>query len=330
MKTYAAFSKNQKERLESSSGGIFSLMAKYIFSKHGVVYGISLTKDCKAAEYKRVTNSFGLDKLRGSKYFQAKVGDVYKNVEKDLKNGLEVLFTGTACQVNGLKKYLGKEYTTLYCVDIVCHGVPSPKLWRKYIDYVEKKYKDKILNIQFRCKDLGWYDYGMKEFTCKKNFFIPKEENPFMLMFLKDYCLRPSCYNCLAKQNKLSDLTIGDFWGIEDILPEMNDNKGVSLVIIRTEKGKQLFTNIQNYTSFRSVTYEEAIRSNPFEHTSVSKPPERNSFFHDMNRMRFEELKKKYVIIQNTSIRERTKKKIKILLKKGVGFGREKREDDIK
>lgn len=313
MKTYAAFSKNIHERLKSSSGGIFSLIAKEIIFRGGIVYGVLMTKDCKAVEYRRVVDVYELEKLRGSKYLQAKIGNTYEKVKKDLESNLNVLFTGTACQVNGLKKYLGKDYSTLFCVDIVCHGVPSPKLWEEYI---ESKHKRDIIDIQFRCKDLGWSNYGMKEITRKKSYFIPKEENPFMVMFLKDFCLRPSCYKCLAKENKLSDMSIGDFWGIDDVAPEMNDDKGISLIILRTDKGEQLFVDIQEKLLYKKVTYEEGIRCNPAENRSAAKPLERTYFFSDMNKMSFEELRKKYVIIPSPSIKKRIKKIAKNILGK--------------
>ena len=216
-------------------------------------------------------------------------------VEKDLKSGLTVLFSGTGCQINGLKGFLGKEYEKLYCVDVICHGVPSPKLWRQYVQYVEVKLSAKLVGINYRCKDNSWSDFGLKIIdTNHKAMFISKDRDPYMLMFLKNYSLRPSCYECIAKQRKLSDLTIADFWGINEIYPEMNDGKGISFLISRTEKGSSLFDCIKSDIVYKKVSYEEGTKRNPMEYRSVERPEERNLFFDDMTKMSFGKLKTKY------------------------------------
>lgn len=309
MKTYAAIY-NNKMRMESSSGGVFTLLAMEVIKNNGVVYGVAMTDDCYSAEFRRVIDIQGLSALRGSKYFQAKLNNTYKLVKDDIVRGKNVLFSGTPCQINGLKLYLGKEYNTLICLDVICHGVPSPALWKRYILHQER-ICGKIQYINFRCKDDSWQNYGIKE----NQLYIPMQKDSFMRMFLRDYCLRPSCYKCKVKQNKKSDITIADFWGIDDIAPEMNDNKGTSLVIIRTDKGISIFNSIKKDLRYKEVSYAESLRKNPSEYKSVKRPDQRETFFVDMNTMNFSELEKKYANDRKNDLRTRVKNKIKFFLK---------------
>lgn len=243
-KVYACYNKDKDVRLSSSSGAVFSSLAEYVLNKNGIIYGVAMSEDCYSAEFIAVTDQNGLSKLRGSKYLQAKVGDIFKKVKEELQADRLVLFTGTGCQVNGLKKFLGKDYGNLICMNVICHGAPSPKLWKKYAQYQENNNGGKLKEINFRCKDENWTNFGMKEVLrdipvdSVKKLYISKDKDPYMQMFLRDYCLRPSCYDCLAKKQKMADLTIADFWGINDVAPEMNDEMGTSLVLIRTDKGQ--------------------------------------------------------------------------------------------
>lgn len=304
MKTYAAYY-DDIVREESSSGGVFSLLAQ----QFEVVYGVAMTRDCYGAEYVRTQGD--ISPLRGSKYLQARVGDALKQVKKDLEAGSQVLFTGTGCQINGLKCFLGKEYENLTCVDVVCHGTPSPKLWREYAQYQESR-NGKLESVNFRCKENSWENSGMKE----NQRYIPKEDDPFMHMFLNDFCLRPSCYACHAKHEKKADMTIGDFWGIDRCAPEMNDGRGTSLVITRTEKGQALFDGIKEKLVWKEVSYQDGVRGNLAEYASVSRPKERDTFFDDMNALPFEELAKKYEADKKVPFVERIIRKAKSLAKK--------------
>lgn len=315
--TYAAYSKDNKLRSESSSGAIFSLLAEQVLHQNGTVYGVAMSQDCKYAEFIRLDEQEDLFKLRGSKYLQARVGNTYQQVKADLECGLTVLFSGTGCQINGLKCFLGKEYDNLYCVDVICHGVPSPKLWKQYVQYVESEANAKLINVNFRCKDKGWSDFGIKRINSNhKSMYVSKDKDPYMLMFLRDYCLRPSCYECLVKQCKLSDLTIADFWGINEVLPEMNDGKGVSLVILRTRKGLELFNHIKANIVCKEVSYEDGVKGNPAEYRSARRPAEREYFFNDMATMSFEELKTKYAVPTYVSFKSKVKRSIKKLILK--------------
>lgn len=307
LKTYACYNTDDEIRKQSSSGGIFTLLAELILNENGVVYGVAMSADCYSAEFVAATDKKGLEKLRGSKYLQAKMGNTYKQVKANLVEGKKVLFSGTGCQINGLKKFLGKEYSNLYCVDVICHGAPAPALWKSYLKNQEKTHGEKVRSVNFRCKDIGWKDYGIKE----NDIYTSKNENAYIQMFLGDYCLRPSCYNCVAKTVKLSDITIGDFWGIDKIAPEMNDEKGTSLVIVRSEKGMEFFERIEKNIEKKEVSYEEGVKYNPVEHQSVLRPDLRDDFWTDMKAMPFDKLKRKYASPMTTSIKAKIKRKIK-------------------
>ena len=321
LKAYACYNTDRYLRLSSSSGAVFSSLAEFVFEQNGVVYGVAMSEDCYSAEFISVTNREGLLRLRGSKYMQAKVGDTFKKVKEDLLSGKIVLFTGTGCQVNGLKAFLNRNYENLICVDVICHGVPSPALWKKYVLYQEEKNGGKLKWINFRCKDESWTNFGMKEAIediskkSVKRLYISKDRDSYMQMFLKDFCLRPSCYECVAKKVNMSDLSIADFWGINDIAPEMNDEMGTSLVLIRTGKGQNIFDYISSKRKLKEVSYEDGVKYNPAEFKSCTRPPQRETFFCDMHKMSFEELKNKYENPIEGAFYERVKRKAKNMIK---------------
>lgn len=319
-RVYAAYALDKELRLKSSSGGMFSLFAMQIISQKGVVYGVKMTDDCYGATYQRLTNIDELNSIRGSKYLQSHVGDTFKQVKKDLQEGRLVLFTGTGCFVNGLKAFLQKDYDNLFCMDIVCHGTPSPKLWKKYVEYRENQNQAKMIYASFRNKDKhDWDGFEMKEIDeYHKEVWISCHIDPYFSMFVKNICLRPSCYSCTAKYYKQSDITVADFWGIDNVAPEMNDNLGVSLVITRTDKGQSLFDSVYKQMKIKEVSYEDGVRDNRAEHQSYPMPKERTSFFKDMNRMSFEKLSHKYV---DVPLWKQVARKLKRLAKKVVRGG---------
>lgn len=312
MNVYAVINNNEV-RESSSSGGVFSALA----DKFEVVYGVAMTDDCYGAEFIRTDGD--ISALRGSKYFQAKVGDSFKQVKKDLEDGKSVLFSGTGCQINGLSMFLGKDYPNLFLLDVICHGAPSPKLWREYAIYQEKKY-GKLKSVNFRCKDNSWVNFGMKE----NRLYIPKENDSFMRMFLRDYCLRPACYECHAKHFKRSDMTIGDFWGVNKVAPEMYDGRGTSLVILRTDKGQKIFEQVKDDLKCQVVSYEEGVKDNPAEYSSVARPMQRDAFFDDLDKMTFEEMEKKYAADAKVSPLRKVMRKFKRVIKKLCRGGKTK------
>lgn len=295
MRTYAAYCDNNV-RMDSSSGGLFSLISSYF----DVIYGVEMSEDNRYAVFARKIDD--ISSLRGSKYIQARVGDIFKQVKQDLIEGRKVLFTGTACQVNGIYFYLQKDYPNFFTIDVICHGVPTPKYWEKYLNEKE------VHNVNFRSKEKGWdyYTYGMK----LNDEYIPCSENKYMSLYVKDYPLRPACYECICKQNKKSDITLGDFWGVWDWHPEMTDDKGTSVVIVRTSKGQELFCFLKDDLVWKEVSYDDGVRQNPSEYSSAKKPINRDQFFIDMEIMSFDDLYKKYYPSPNlvTKVKGKIKK----------------------
>lgn len=296
-KAYAAYNNDVEIRMKSSSGGIFSLIAEEILKRNGIVFGAVLDENLNVV-HKKAANIVELEQLRGSKYLQSDLGNTYREIRDLLNDGTQVLFTGTPCQIAGLKSFLGKEYENLYMQDFICHGVPSKKLWEKYLSYREKNGNSKIKKVFFRNKDnKGWSEYQvLLEFENKKSFFDVTKDL-YMQTFLKDIALRDSCYNCKSKKiNRDSDITVADFWGISKIAPEMNDEKGVSLVIINSKKGEEILNNIKSNITLKEVEFFEAISGNKSIIQSAMYPEKRDEFFQDLETLELDDLLKKYNI----------------------------------
>lgn len=301
---YAAKHKDEQIRLASSSGGIFTLLAEKVIDEGGVVFGARFNASWEVVHDYTETKE-GLTAFRGSKYVQSWLGNCFSKVRSFLSEGRKVMFTGTPCQIAGLKQYLRKEYDNLLTVDVVCHGVPSPKVWRMYLDEVARKGKKNtvlphsihgrdalIKGISFRDKCLGWKKYSfaltLSEATAdgEKNTVLLSSvftENLYMNVFLSNLSLRLSCYACPAKAGKSgSDITIADFWGIEDVLPDFEDDKGISLVLSYSEKGGRWLAGLD--CECIEVDYRSAQRMNPSISSSVSKPINRTFFFRQLIR----------------------------------------------
>ncbi|MBO7520324.1 MAG: Coenzyme F420 hydrogenase/dehydrogenase, beta subunit C-terminal domain [Clostridia bacterium] len=276
---FAGYIKDDSIRQQSSSGGIFSALALEILSRGGVVFGAAFDGVSKVKHF-YIDNINDLGKLRTSKYIQSEIDSSYKDTKKFLQNNRLVLFTGTPCQIAGLKSFLGKEYENLYTQDIICHGAPSQLVWSKYVNNKQQQYKDKIGNINFRNKEFGWKDFSVKYESNNRCENTVHRDDLFFKAFLKNIILRPSCYYCKFKgENFFSDITLGDFWGIEYVSPEMNDNQGVSLIICRNNKGKKLLTDISDSIIIKDVEYENSVRCNTAATKSVPKPGSRDLFF---------------------------------------------------
>ena len=218
---YAVKHKDFDIRINSRSGGIFTALSDNILNKKGVIYGCILTDDFKAI-HTRTTSPHGRDKMRGSKYIQSQLNDIFKDVYCEIEKNTPVLFSGTSCQIAGLKSYIGKEYDNLLCVDIVCHGVPSPKIWGEYLNWHEQKNNAKCINVDFRNKtDFGWKTH-IETLTMKneKSSEIKVNSEIFKSLFYSHNILRPSCYHCPYKSTiHPGDITIGDYWGIDKAAP---------------------------------------------------------------------------------------------------------------
>ncbi len=276
----AAVNTNDEIRLKSSSGGIFTLLAEWIIKQGGVVFGAAFTNDYKAVHHIAVDTVEELEKLRGSKYVQSLIGDTYKQAKGILESGRAVLFTGTPCQISGLYSFLQKDYDNLYTQDIICHGVPSPMVWRKYVEEREKEASSQTFRMSFRCKSCGWTTYStMFEYKNHSKYQRLYSEDPYMKTFLSDMCLRPSCYNCSFKGvSRKSDLTLADFWGIQNVCQEMDDHKGTSAVLIHSEKGHFLLNSIKSSISSREVPLESIVRYNPSLVRSSAMPEKRSEY----------------------------------------------------
>lgn len=278
--TYAAINPNLHIRMKSSSGGIFSMLAEKTIEDSGVVYGAAFDRDWSVRHIKE-ESSEGLVSLRGSKYLQSNLGDIFKDVRTELNSGRRVLFSGTPCQTSGLKKFLHKDYPNLTTVDFVCHGVPSPAVWHSYLKESSKNQIATVTDISFRNKKNGWKNYEVSIESKKgDNKTINSEtfnRNPYMQAFLANLTLRPSCYDCPVKGcSSGSDITLGDFWGIEHIDPSVDDDRGVSLVMVNTSKGNELIQRLG--IELKDEEYDLAVRYNPSIEKSVNIPPYRPLF----------------------------------------------------
>lgn len=302
--TYAAVYRNEEIRFHSSSGGLFSAISEVIEEKEGVIYGAYFSDDFKSVLHGK--NS--VKKLRTSKYVQSLMGNTYVEAENDLKQGKQVLFTGTPCQIAGLKQYLKVEYDNLLCIDVICHGVPSPRIWKKYLTAEEERNNAKTKYVNFRHKKLGGQQFKVNVKNESFEVYDSIEDNPYMNLFLKNYSLRPSCYQCVIKENgSFADLTLGDLWGIEKIASEMNDGRGISLVIIHTKRGEKWFEMTRKNLNVKKVDYDTAIQFNTPFFKSVTAPKDREAFFGDSITMSVAELAKKYCVRKRT-VRERISK----------------------
>jgi coenzyme F420-reducing hydrogenase beta subunit len=292
---YACINKNESVRLESSSGGLFIVIAEQIIENGGVVFGAGFNENFEVV-HSYVENKEELERFRGSKYVQSKIGDTYKQASDILESRREVLFTGTPCQIGGLKAFLGKSYDNLFYVDIICHGVPSPEVWKKYIKYREEKAGSSTQRIAFRCKDEGWKQYSVS-FLFKNNTEYRQNfrQDLYMRAFLKNVCLRHSCYECKFKTlHRQSDITLADFWGIQNILPEMDDNKGTSLIFVNSTTGRVMLEQIKDKILCEEVDINEAVKYNSAAIKSVKYNPKRKHFFNEINNEYFDRLVKKY------------------------------------
>lgn len=312
LKVYAAKNKNEDERISSSSGGLFILLAKAVLAKGGVVFGAVFDNEWQVV----IKYAETLDEvlpMMGSKYVQSRTETAYRDAERFLKQGREVLFTGAPCQIAGLRTFLRKDYPNLLAVDYLCHGAPSPGVWRRYLDELLNKHSDRrsvagkntVLNslksmssiedIAFRDKRLGWKKFsfvltlaeasaeGEKNSVLSSRIFQKFYDNPYMRGFLSDVYLRPSCYECRCKNGvNHSDLTIGDFWGIERFFPDMDDDKGISVVVVSSKKGEEILNDL--FLELREANIEDVKESNGGFRDKLRPHKKRQEFFIRFNK----------------------------------------------
>lgn len=277
----AAINPDEKIREQSSSGGIFSILAENVIREGGVVFGVRFDERWQAV-FDHAETIEGLAAFRGSKYLQARVGNAIKEARDFLKAGRKVLFSGTPCQIAALRHFLHRDYDNLLCVDFICHGAPSPKVWRFYLDEVTQNAVRAIRDVQFRNKRQGWkrFNFDMTYDAHGQHYNISSwhRENHYMRIFLDDVILRPSCYACKAKGGRShSDVTIADFWGIGQLNPQLDDDRGTSLVLLHTKKGVASFEAC--HLNPWQAQYDDVLRFNPAVERSAKEHPKRSDFF---------------------------------------------------
>lgn len=313
LQVYGAKNKDEEICKRSSSGGVFTMLAEHIINKGGVVFGARFDR-LWDVEHAYTENIEGITQFMGSKYVQSRIGNTYQKAEEFLKAGRQVLFTGTPCQIAGLKHYLRREYDNLLCVDVICHGSPSPGVWRDYLrsiispvgqkntvsssNYSPLSERDalQIKGISFRDKRLGWKKFSFVLHTSQggsrsegnsvspsiKTFSEPVYKSLWMRSMLHNFMLRPSCYNCPARKGSSgSDILLGDFWGINRCYPDFYNENGVSLVLAYTENGKAIIKSLG--LTLHDATYADALDCNINIEESEAHPKLRNSFFADYN-----------------------------------------------
>lgn len=295
---YAAIYGDDFVRKNSSSGGAFFVLAMYVLRNGGVVVGASFNKDCTVVSHRMIESVEDLNCLMRSKYVQSDTSDIFKKVKMKLQAGRQCLFSGTPCQVEALKKYLGMYNTeNLLSVDIFCHGVPSPGVWKKYIEEEILVRKTNIVDVNFRNKDAGWKKGSISLFY-EDGIFETRLHNddPYMVAFKNNSILRPSCHNCSFKQlNHKADITLGDLWGCDVFDESLFDNKGTSVIIVHTLKGKKVIEEVsEQFRLLKKVNIENVVEYNKAFIQSEPIHPKRNQYFFNLSKYPVSTLSKKY------------------------------------
>lgn len=297
-RVFAAYTKDETIRLDSTSGGIHSMLAKAMYARGAFVGGAIYNEDHSVSQIID-DNPERLSEIRSSKYLQSNSEGVYKAIKKQLKEGKEVFFCGTPCQIHALYKYLGcKEIDNLTTCDFICRGVNSPKAFLKYMEMLERQYGAKATNIKFKAKKWGWHNFSLRvKFENGKEYCKDRWHDLFFIGYLQaGIFTRPSCYQCHFKGfPQKSDITLADFWGIEKIDKAMDQDKGTSLVMVNSEKGMALFDSIKDAVIRREFSIEDARQGNPaMEDSLKAANPNREEFFEALDKEKFEIVAKKY------------------------------------
>lgn len=276
LQVIVAARKDENKIMKSASGGIFAVFAEYFLSIGGIVYGVALIEENGVLEPKHigVNNLEDLPKLLGSKYVQSDINNVYKKIRILLNDKKQILFSGTPCQVAGLKAFLGRDYNNLFTIDIICHGVPNAEFFKGYLEILEKKFNGKVLDFKFRDKTSGWglnSKVNLLINNKRETKYLLVEESTYYHMFLDSQNYRQNCYKCkYTNRHRTGDITIGDYWGIEKEHPELlkinggllDSEKGISAIIINTEKGKLGVERLGQEILYFDTTYEKVANMN--------------------------------------------------------------------
>lgn len=314
--TYLGYHQEAAVRAGSSSGGLFYALAKMVLDHGGSVYGAAYAEDF-SVKHLRITQLDEMGQLMTSKYVQSHIVDSFRAIQEDLKNGKQVLFSGTPCQVAAVQCFIGKHPCRdhLLLVDFICHGVPSPGVWQSYLQYLQSKNGSKPEAVSFRDKSKGWHDYHFSADFAGTELLESHELNAYMRSFLSDKNIRPSCYECSFKGDQyFSDITLGDAWKIEKDYPDWADDKGTSLFVVRTEKGKAALKQISDRFAYRQTSYDAWTSMNPSLVQATERPMGRNAFFADFSVMRNETFwEKQRIIPLKKKVRYHLKTVVKLL-----------------
>lgn len=305
---YAGVSFDDEVKEQSSSGGIFSLLAEKIIRKGGVVFGAAFDDNFNL-KHIAVDNLNDLHRLRGSKYVQSEIRDCFTLVKDFLGKGRKVLFSGTPCQIDGLYSYLSEKPDNLYTVDVLCHGVPSPDVFERYFQNEIDTEGQRIKSIDFRSKKTGWVNFSTN-INFEDNSDKTEFRSSYMYGFLNNYYLRESCYDCrYANKERVGDITLGDFWGYKEKSPSYleDDDRGISLVIVNNTKGKKMLKSIRKKAALVRKSYDEAAKGNPVLNTPCKRPANYCDFHNDYNSLSWSKLTEKYFTVVSASPTETSK-----------------------
>lgn len=302
-KAFAIINQNEVIRRESSSGGVFTALAHQVLCRGGVVFGARYDEQLEVV-HGWTEDEAGLKDFRGSKYTQSNLKESFRECKDFLKAGRIVLFSGTPCQIAGLQSFLRKPFENLILVDFICHGVPSPKLWQEYKKFHEKKSASRrIVRTASRRKNCGWKQFSLAfTFDDASEYCQTLDKDWYLQLFLRDMCLMESCYQCQFKTQagckRPSDITLADFWGVQNEYPELDDDKGTSLVVAHSPMGEKLLQGLENCL-VKEIPVEVGMRHNPSYYRSCKRPPLRTTFFTDLQNvsvstMAFQKIFKKY------------------------------------
>lgn len=298
---FAAYAKDEAEHRSSSSGGVFAILARYVLGEGGVVCGAAFNAQMKV-QHIMIETEDSLAKLKETKYVQSEIGEIYSVVKSVLLEERQVLFSGTPCQVAGLKAFLEREYPNLLCIDLICHGVPSPEVFSRYLMEVSDQ---PVVRMTFRNKTSGISKVMLDYESCDGTRIQERyDESPYIIGFIQNLYTRPSCFHCNFKgEKRTSDLTIGDFWGVQEFHPSFITDQGVSAVIIHSEKGLRVFNKVCSQLVVEAALTEEIKAWNLCLVQSVGYNPKREIFFR----------KWKKQTIRETVMELRTEKKLEKL-----------------
>ena len=315
-KTIAAINKDTLVRWNSTSGGAFSALADAMYEQGGYVSGALYNEDFSVRNY--ISNRpEDLEKLRSSKYLQSNAEGVYKEIRALLRKGEKVLACGTPCQMAGLRSFLMKDYDNLIIVDFICRGVNSPKVYRKYLDSLERKYGGKVIYVKAKNKELGWRNLTRKVvFDNGKTYYGVHMEDDFRRGYHTNVFCRPSCYDCKFKGfPRIADITIADYWGIEKVDPNLDNNVGTSMILLNSKKGVAYFEKVKDKLEWEETKFESILPGNIALRKSIEPAKiDREHFFEDLDKGTFEDVTKKYFPLSNKS-RDSFKGKVKNILR---------------